>query len=369
MNINAVPIYTLDARDNIILDALSGLLRPDTKQLRDDITGAHQELIRILAIKGVEYESLRWALSPHERKLECAFFFEVEELEKISMGNYAALAGSHVLPLLNPDSTCSILTGQLWHPDNEKGLALLDRYLQTRRSVDLTDVHQLFCIYLNNLTPSALERINTGLSGFVPYVGHVSTTTSSPMKDWLSVVLVPAYVKAKRRMVAAHEGDVPNEENRNLPSWPLEKQRYDCLSLQDIYYNLFLSYKIERAPDPVREQDSMYGLIAISDLPLSLNGLGVLVEEPKLKYLQENKHGSLETSGISKLGVHELQALISSKMKNNYIYNLRFNGGAGVSLFNIIIEVTNPARADAVRLMVGLEYRPSDRLLRLTTLI
>lgn len=366
---NATPIYTLNARDNIILDILGGSLISDNKHLRAEITAAHRELLGILSSKGMEYKSLRWALSPHERKQECAFFFEIEELEKLSSPSYSATAGSHVLPLLNRDTTCSILTGQLWHPNNDEGLDLLNRHLRRRRSIHLTDVHQLFCIYLNNLTPPALERIINGLSGFAPYVGHVPTTTNSPIKDWLSVVLGSAYIQAKRRMLGMHEPDVPNEENWNLLLWPLEEQRYECISVQDIYYHLFLSYKIERAPHPIREKDNMYGLSAISDLPLPFHELNVLIEEPKLQYLRENKYGSLKTSGITEYSAHDLQTLIASKVKDNYIYNLRFDVESGVSLFNIIVEVLNPVRTDAVRLMVGLEYRPQERLLRLTTLI
>jgi hypothetical protein len=234
--------------------------------------------------------------------------------------------------------------------------------------LELTDTHQLFCIYLTNLTPAGLRGMLDGLSNFTPFVGYSMTTTSSPMKDWLSVVVGPALIKSRHRMIGMHEDDVPNDENVDYLMWPLRENRYELVTLQEIYYNLFLSYKIERAPFVEIERDGMYGLMAISDLPLPLQELGVLIEEPKLQYLRENKYGSLETSGITEYGVYDLQALIASKINDSYIYNLRFKPQSDASLFNIIIEVLNPTREDAVRLMVGLEYQPKDRLVRLTTL-
>jgi hypothetical protein len=169
-------------------------------------------------------------------------------------------------------------------------------------------------------------------------------------------------------MLCAHKDDVPNEEDYNLPSWPLDEHGYQYSSLQSIYFDLFLSYKIERAIYPGFEDDTKFGLTAISHLPVSLRDLTLVIEDQKLRYLQEKKAGSMEVSGIGDLTASDLQVLIASKMHDNYVYNLRFDEEHDVSLFDIIIEVLNPQRSSLIKLMAAMEYRPDERLLRLVTL-
>jgi hypothetical protein len=305
---------------------------------------------------------------PQERRQECVFAFEVEAIEKIRRWNYAADAGAQLLPVLNRNSTCSILTGQLSHPDQRIGLALLDRYLRKHRPLQIIDVAQLYCIYLNNLGQSMLDEIHSSLVKYEPYAGFIPLTYSSPIKTWLSSTLGARYLKTRHRMLSEHEDDVSNDENVNLPSWPLNEHGYQSFSLQSIYFQLFLTYKIERSVYAGFEVDTRFALNSISDLSLPLHGLDLVIEEEKLRYLQDKKAGSLGVAGIGGLTASGLRDLIISKMRENYIYNLRFLAEHNVSLFDIILEIVNPERMSPVKLMVALAYQPDERLLQLVTL-
>src|ERR1039457_1067721 len=359
------PIWTLDARGNVILEVASDHFDLTSSQIRSTITASHQSLLAILQAKGINYNGLRAALVPQRTRLEYVFAFEIE---KIQSSHYGASAGEQLLAALNRNLTCSILTGQLNHPDKDVALALLDRYMQKHRPSHLTDVAQLYCIYLNNLTQVMVDRIHSALVNYEPYVGSIPVSFSSPIKTWLSFRLGRSYFKLKGRMLSAHEDDVSNDENYNLPCWPVERFNYQYASLQSIYFHLFLSYKIERAVYPAFEVDTRFSLNAISDSPLPLHDLSVEIADGKLRYLQGGKAGTLAIAGIGDLTIPRLRDLITSKLRHNYIYNLRFDEEHDVSLFNIILEVVNPERPSPVKLMAALAYQPERKLLRLITL-
>jgi hypothetical protein len=151
------------------------------------ILDSHSFLLHILNGKGIDYRTLRAALVPQQLRQEYVFAFEIEALEKTGTWNYAVEVGGQLLPVLNRDTTCSILTGQLYHPDQRRGLELLDQYLQKRRPLPMNDVAQLYCVYLNNLTRSMFERIQSRLVNYGPYVGFIPVTFSSPVKTWLQL--------------------------------------------------------------------------------------------------------------------------------------------------------------------------------------
>jgi hypothetical protein len=138
--------------------------------------------------------------------------------------------------------------------------------------------------------------------------------------------------------------------------------------LQDSYVDLFLDYKIERAVYPGFESDTRFSLNAISDEPRSLAGFAVSIEEAKAEYLRRHKRGSLALAGIETFTAEQLQELVKEKITHNYIYYLRFLDEQAMGLFNVILEVSDPAGGQPTRLMAALEYQPQNDALRLVTL-
>jgi hypothetical protein len=258
------PIWTLDARDNVLLETLSSHLDLRSAQMRRAIVAAHRELISILTSKNVDYNGLRAALVPQPRRQERAFVFDRLKMDPPS---YGMAAGSRIVPILNRELTCSVLGGDLIHPEQSSALDLLTEHLQTHKPFKTTETAQLYCIYLNNLTDGMAKSLHAGLIEYEPYVGFIPVNYTSRMKDWLSAVLIPRYLKARTGMLCAHEYDVPNDENFNMPGWSLEVVGYQCLSMQSTYFDPFLSYKIERAVYPGFEADTEFSLSAISDSP------------------------------------------------------------------------------------------------------
>jgi len=75
------PIWTLNARDNVILDVLNSHLALTDSQTRSIITGSRDELLQILTRKGIDYGTLRAGLVPQRDREEYVFLFEVQELD------------------------------------------------------------------------------------------------------------------------------------------------------------------------------------------------------------------------------------------------------------------------------------------------
>ncbi len=361
------PIWTLEARDSVMLEVVTSLFNLSPEAVRREIAQAHEITVEAIAAKGIDYSKLDKALTPQRKRLERAFLFDTA---RIQSGSYGSAVADVVLPLLPPTLSCSIQLGDLILERDlqDRGIELLNDYAELIHPVELVNTNQIYCIYLNNLSKKMAADITEGLRDYEGFVGHVEASTASPMKDWLSITLVDGYLKHGRAMLNGHEDDAPNTEDRNMKGWPLEENGYECRSIQDMYFHLFLGYKIERRVVPGAEGDTDFALSAISGKPLPLDGVDVEIEAAKAKYLREDHGLSLARAGLASLDDEEIASTIRSKIKDSYIYNLRYDEEHDTSLFNIMLEISEPDEGRVTRLLAALEYQPEVPMLRLVTL-
>lgn len=361
----AEPIWTLEARDSVMLEVVTSYFELSPEAIRAEINRAHEVTIEAIAAKGVAYKDLRNALVPQRDRHERAFLFDTAKIEESWYGGEVAEA---LIPLLPRQLSCCIQLGDLIIEDQEFGYELLVGHVVPLRPVELAMTNQIYCLYLNDLTARMAEDITAGLKNYGAFVGYVDTSTSSAMKDWLSVTLVDGYLKHRGVVLNGHEDDVPDSEDLNLKGWPWEKHGYACRSIRDMYFHLFLSHKIERRVRPGAEGDTRFALNAISGQPVPLAELDVEVEKAKAKYVRE-KHGSgLARAGLIETSDEQLASIIKAKINDSYIYNLRYLEEYDSSLFNIMLEVSDPKSEKVTRLLAGLEYKPEAGVLKLVTL-
>jgi len=177
-----------------------------------------------------------------------------------------------------------------------------------------------------------------------------------------------AFVKNRMQIIMGHEDDRPNGENVNLIGYSFEKYGYREFSLQARYFDLFLSFKIERAVYKGFEGDTEFALNAIASRVLPLGGFDVVLDEEKHKHLLTKKGGKFRKAGIVEFERERIASLIKSKIEANYIYNLVHLEEHGVVKFNLMIEVDRADGGYPTRLMASLEYKPEERVLRVITL-
>ncbi len=227
---------------------------------------------------------------------------------------------------------------------------------------------QFFIVYINNLSDQMYLNIRSSLNACVGYVGWIDCYAPSFLKTYLSFNLCNSFLKAKKTIIQGHEDDRDNGEDVNMVGYPFEEHGYTCKSLQSMYNDLFLHYKIERGVYPGFESDMTFSLNAVSSSIVPLDECEVLVEEAKLKYLQEQKEGSMKKSGLLPLTREEVQVKIRQRLASNYIFNMVYVPEHETMKFNTILNFNPEGIEWPVKLMVALEYEPSIKRVRLITM-
>jgi hypothetical protein len=360
-------IFTLDSRDNFRLEILKSEYNLSYEELHREIQSNFDSFLSILGKKQINYGELKNALIPHKDRFEMALAFDSTKIESTWYG-YEVF--SKVIPLfVNKDSSHSILCGDLIgsNKHNDKLYAEFMTSIKPSHGLNFIEYYhhsQFYLVYLNNLTEKMVKDFHEGLKDFVPYVGYFDITFDSYLKMYFSTILVKSFIKHKRQIISCHEDDVSNDNDYNTTAYPFEKYGYTCRSLQLMYYDLFLSYKIERKVFDGFQIDTNLSISAVNKDVLALKDFSILIEEDKLVYLQSEKSGSLKRAGKKDITPQELESLIAEKISNNYIYNLCYLDESGTTKFNIIIEVIAEDTGQPVKLIAALEYKPSDKSLR-----
>ena len=166
--------------------------------MRRLIWRAADDLTHILRQRGLSYAELNSALVPQIKKSEIALLFDRASVESAA---YGWQIHARVLPLLNPTSNHSILHGDLNDeaaPDNWIGTALQIHLQPSGNPFRLVGGNQIFCVYLNNVSPHLRRTLHDTLKDYRPYIGYADTTYASQFKAYLSQTLVPAYLKHGR---------------------------------------------------------------------------------------------------------------------------------------------------------------------------
>ncbi len=358
-------IFTLNARDNIMLEVMRDQFKLTNPVVRRMIQGMHTETQRILASKGIAYTNLRSGLAPRVDCNEVGFIFDSQCIQSAWYGYEVARA---YLPLLDKRTTQSVLCGDLLGDDQDLIFRILQVSLIPARSFTFMHGTLLYCVYINNLSNAALTKFHSELASHPAYIGYIPATFASRAKTYLSTTLVHAFLKHDAKVIMGHEDDQPNEENVNMAGYPFNEFGYQVLSLQSSYFDLFLGYKIERAVYRGFEVDTEMALNAVSEYVLPLEEFTVLLEEAKHKYLLGEKLGKLQKAGIADLDREDLAALIKAKIDASYIYNLVYLEAHDVIKFNLMLEIPRRDGGYPTKLMAALEYRPMEKTLRVITL-
>jgi len=358
------PIHTLNTRSHIVLDLLRDYDGLSAEQMMSEIRRLHSETINILAEKNIEYAGLRSGLVPQMDRQEALFLFDSEET---GSSLYGPDVFDHLLPVLDPRTTQSILVGDLLGDNQQLILDILRESLQLARPFTFRHGTLIFGVYLNNLTDTSVERLNRELTQFPAYIGYIPTTFMSRAKIYASTTMAGFLLKKGKTLIMSHEDDRSNSENINITPYRLEKHGYTIASLQGIYQSIFLTFKIERPVFPADIKDQEHSLNAISRSLDPPTGCKVLLEEAKHGYLINQKLGKLKKAELDQLDRVQIERIIESKVAENYIYNLAYISTHNVIKFNIMLELER-VNGYPTRVTAALEYLPESKTLRVITL-
>jgi hypothetical protein len=89
------PIFTLEARGNIMLAVLQGYFDLNRAQMPPEINASFSQLLEILRVKRIDYASLKSVLIPNPDRKEAAFTFDTTQ---INSGRYGFEVAEWILP-------------------------------------------------------------------------------------------------------------------------------------------------------------------------------------------------------------------------------------------------------------------------------
>lgn len=360
-------VYTLDARDNVMLEVARDYFKVRPERMHLEIQGMLSKTEAVLSSKGIKYSDLKTALVPNPKRREIALVFNTLDMKE---SWYGLPIHTALIPLFSKKSNHSILVGD-YIGDNDRQDQLYEAFsesVQLVRNIDWRYSNQFYIVYINNLTDKTVKTFHNGLSRFAPYVGFADTTFASRFKLYLSTMLINYCIKHRDIVLMGHEDDRDNKEDINMGGYPWENSGYICRSLQGMYFGVLLSYKIERPVFEGFEVDSGFSINAVHPNPLAISDFEVRIDENKFGYLAVEKAGTLKRMGLFSGDLTDLKKLIAAKISSNYIYNMTRNDQHNTTKFDIVLEVHPADASSPLRVLVALEYMPGDNCLRLITL-
>jgi len=121
----------------------------------------------------------------------------VFDRNRIQSNGYGAEVFKKLVPLLNPDSKHSLLTGDfiVSNPKSEKVKDIFLNQVKTHCYIDYVSSNQFYVIYMNNITENGIEDLSSGLKDWRAYVGYADMTYESILKTLFSRCLVQTSIK------------------------------------------------------------------------------------------------------------------------------------------------------------------------------
>lgn len=361
-------IHSLNARGNILLPVMRDHFALSDARTFVEIQRFHRDCLGILQAKGIDYASLRSALTPQPKKHEAAFLFDEERCE--NSGIAGVECAEALFNALDPLTTHSILGGELIDSHDDIARRLLSPAVVLAK--DLNFRHPCFCfvLYVNNLSERAVAAVDAKLRHHKAYLGYLPCTYASLAKTFASMNLMNLVIKQGSTVIMGHEDDRPNTQDHNLHMHDYVAQGFHLKSIQSMYFNTFLAYKPEHMLLDESDDDLEISVRAMSPVVAPLTEFAVVIDDAKFqKYLHTVKLGKLQKAGLAELTKAGLEAAIRGKLRMNYLYNLEWVNASThqLSKFNILLEFPR-AFGHPERVVVALEYRPSDLVLRLLTI-
>ncbi len=359
-------IFTLESRENFYLEVMKENFKLSDKQMYEAIQQAFNDFTENLhSKKKIEYKDLRNALTPNINKKEIALVFDSSKIKSAWYG-YAAF--DKVIPIFDKKTTHSILSGDLIINQNHyHWKEYFFEELISEKDTDFLNTDDCYIVYINNLSNSFFEKLNKDLLSYEPYIGYLNTTFQTPLKSFLSSILCKIGIVNKDTVILPGEDDEWNT-NDNTPGLPFDKYNFNIKSVPDLYFSLFLSYKIEREVFDGFEADTHISLNAVSPIVKNIDHFKVIIEPEKLRYLLEQKWGKLKKAQLENYSKEDFENLIKDKIRNNYIYELTELTEHKIVKFNLIIELEVQYTTDKVKCNVSLIYNPENEIIKLITL-
>ncbi len=318
-------ILTFDSRDNVSWNVIKDFFCLDDKQMHKEIVSAFNDLKTILNKNKINYYELKTVLTPSQDKKEICFVYDSLKTLNSSCYGHEILQG--FLPELLECEKLSIFYGDIITNDKESSIQIKNFLQEKLPQYDFSNFqlsNQYFVVYANNLSENNLSRINISQGKCPSYIGYIDMTYPNILKDILSVCIGVRFIKIKNKIcIPTPEDDLNNPQGYVCCSF--DEKKYSLVGINELLFNSFLSYKIQRSFYKFDETDQLFGLTAVCDFPEILSEYKITLADEKFKYLKEKKGGVLEITGLDKLSKDFFIKVIKYLINTNYIFDIELN--------------------------------------------
>lgn len=358
-------IFTLESRENFYLEVMKENFKLSDKQMYDAIQQAFNHFIENLhSKKRIDYKALRNVLTPNINKKEIALVFDSSKIKSVWYG-YEVF--DKVIPIFDKKTKHSILSGDLIINQNfYYWKEIFFEELISEKNTDFLNINDCYIVYINNLSNTLFNKFHDQLSSYEPYIGFIDTTSQTNLKTILSFILCKVAIVDEKEIILPYE-DEDWETDINTQGLPFDKNNFSIKSVPSLYYDLFLSYKIEREDIKGYSLDTQIALNAITPIVKDLEKLNIEIEDSKFDYLKTAKEGKLKKAQLENYSIKDFEKLIKEKIKDNYIYEMSELREFNVIKFNVIIELEVLYSKENVKCQVTLHYQPEENKLKLIT--
>ena len=227
---------------------------------------------------------------------------------------------------------------------------------------------QYYLIYFNRLTKGQRDRIVEGIKKYPWFIGYIDTTYNSAFKTYIAGILVNLGIKHKKKIIASHPCDCTDYDNVNMLGYPFEQFGFDYISINDMSFSSFLSYKIEKSFTD--KEDVGFSFNALFPKFDSMDKIHLEIKNEKWdKYLINKENGKgeiLERLGFENVDKQRFADLVYRKICSNYLYNLRKNE-YGAYLFNVCVELET-IHGNLRKTTIALKYLPDLGVVQVNTI-
>lgn len=363
-------IHLINSYANVRLSTLGDFFEVTTRQLSQLIRSEHEWLVDILSGLGVEYKSLRGALTPTRQRYEAAFIFESGR----GGGFYGESISRLWLKALRdhgPTKT-AISAGDILMIRHEEVLRQLDTYLQGFGATNRPIPSEYYAVHFSNLSAGQLKNMDESLraAGDI-YLGYVDCTTWNPIKYGMLLPQFGLRYEDQFILGADEEGYAYNGH------YPLKSYGFSEAKVPGELFETYLTYRFDNGMPDWADADSSIGLSVLGGTAQPASSIKLELKERRFAYLMANHGDSVALLGAAGVDRATLARAIETKLSKGLIYNIRFQEGLregkikdptlDALMFTVQVEFPKE-KGGYLRFQAGMKYSPESHTGEIVTL-
>lgn len=323
-NGEVVIYYTINARDNVYWDVLTGGRRTLPKGLYLAVDNLFKGTIATFEGHAIKYSDLKSLLTPQKKKMEIGFVFDSNKIESMFYGQ--AVLGYFERTFKRIRKT-AVFYGDLIGGDSrqaqEKIKAAMVSDINLTGELNFMNSVQYFVVYLTHVSESELSKILNDMSQVSCFVGWGDFSFCSYLKTVISVSIGQQFLLCDGHVIFSAIEDYDHKPDHLLFDFP--KHGFRWIGIPEISYLTFMSYKIRRdyyGFDNFDQHVSMSVLDQDCDL---IDDYEIVVDDAKFEYLLREKKDSLKHLLGMNLSKDQFIEHVKNNINRNYIFNMEVN--------------------------------------------